>query len=259
MTVFVNESGPRDAPGVVLLHGLSTSGWMWREQAAALVGDLHVLIPDLPGHGLSNDHPWVSLSDTVRVVADVIASRTPSGRAHVVGLSLGGYVAARLAADVPEVVESAIVSGVNVLPFPHPAVMRFAGRVMAPFATSTPVLRANARTLRVPEEDFQAYRASARTMAKGTIGRVTGDVMAFRVPAAAGASPCRLLAVAGGDENELIIRSLPELAAGFASGSARIAPGTGHAWNGEAPELFTAMIRAHIADAPLPEGLRAID
>ncbi|PRY30917.1 alpha/beta fold hydrolase [Umezawaea tangerina] len=259
MTVFVNELGPRDAPSVVLLHGLSTSGWMWREQAAALVGDLHVLIPDLPGHGLSNDHPWISLSDTVRVVADVIASRTPSGRAHVVGLSLGGYVAALLAADAPEVVDSAIVSGVNVLPFPNPAVMRLAGRVMGPFATSGPVLRANARTLRVRDEDFQAYRASAKAMAKGTIGRVTGDVMAFRVPAAAGTSPCRLLAVAGGDENELILRSLPRLAAGFAAGSARIASGMGHAWNGEEPGLFTAMIRAHVADSPLPEGLSAVE
>jgi hypothetical protein len=51
------------------------------------------------------------------------------------------------------------------------------------------------------------------------------------------------------------IRSLPELAAGFRHGSARFAPGVGHAWNGEAAALFTAMIRAHVAHAPLPHEL----
>ncbi|MEO6089215.1 MAG: alpha/beta fold hydrolase [Umezawaea sp.] len=259
MTVFVNELGPRAAPTVVLLHGLSTSGWMWRDQVASLAEDLHVLVPDLPGHGRSNDRPWVSLADTVLAVADLIVARSPSGRAHVVGLSLGGYIAAQLAADVPAVVDSAIVSGVNALPFPNPAVMRLAGRVMSPFLTSGPVLRANARTLRVPEADFEEYRASAKAMSRGTIRRVTEDVMSFRVPATADTSPCRLLAVAGGDEHELVIRSLRELATGFPSGDARIAPGLGHAWNGEAPDLFTAMIRAHIADTALPAALRAVD
>ncbi|HWO63130.1 MAG TPA: alpha/beta fold hydrolase [Umezawaea sp.] len=259
MTVFVNESGPPAAPAVVLLHGLSTSGWMWRDQVASLEEDLHVLVPDLPGHGRSNDHPWVSLADTVRAVADLIADRSPSGRAHVVGLSLGGYVAAMLAAEVPAVVDSAIVSGVNTLPFPRPAMMRLAGRVMSPFATSGPVLKANAKALRVPEADFEEYRASAKAMSRGTVGRVTEEVMSFRVPTSAGASPCRLLAVAGGDEHELVIRSLRELASGFPSGDARIAPGLGHAWNGEAPDLFTATIRAHITNTALPAALRTLD
>jgi hypothetical protein len=70
--------------------------------------------------------------------------------------------------------------------------------------------------------------------------------------------PCRLLAVAGGQEHELILRSLPRLADGFAHGAARTAPGVGHAWVGQAPDLFSAMVRAHVADTALPDELSRV-
>jgi pimeloyl-ACP methyl ester carboxylesterase len=227
---------------------------MWQRIAPVLAADFHVLVPDLPGHGRSARR-WKSLADTVEAVAEVIRSRTAAGRAHVVGLSLGGYVAALLAADQPAVVRSVVVSGVNVLPFPHPAMMRLLGRVMGPFATSAAIVRANAKALKVPAADYAGYRAAAKEMARGTFARVGDEVTAFQVPAAAGSSPCRLLAVAGANENDMILRSLPALVEGFAQGEARIVPGVGHAWSGEAPELFTAMVRAHIARTPLPAEL----
>ena len=228
---------------------------MWRRLAAALASDLHVVIPDLPGHGRSNSRPWVSMADTVAAVAEVVRSSSVSGRAHVVGLSLGGHVAVQLAADVPEVLESAIGSGVNVLPFPHPAMMRLAGLAMGPFMSSGPMLRANAKALGVPAADFDDYRAAAKAMRPGTFRRVGAELMTFGIPATAAASPCRLLAVAGADEHELILRSLPKLADGFARGAARTAPGVGHAWVGQALDLFAAMVRAHVADTALPDEL----
>jgi pimeloyl-ACP methyl ester carboxylesterase len=257
VTLYVDEFGRGNNSTIVLLHGVGTSGWMWRKLSAALGSDLHVVIPDLPGHGRSNGRPWASMADTVAAVAEVICSSSPLGRAHVVGLSLGGHVAVQLAADVPEVVESAIVSGVNVLPFPHPVMMRLGGLVMAPFLSSGPMLRANAKALGVPAEDFDDYRAAARSMRPGTFRRVGAELMTFGVPAAAATSPCRLLAVAGENEHELILRSLPKLADGFPRGTARTAPGVGHAWVGQAPELFSAMVRAHVADVALPGGLSA--
>jgi pimeloyl-ACP methyl ester carboxylesterase len=256
VTIFVDELGNEHTPTVVLLHGLGTSGWMWQRLAAALVHDLHLLVPDLPGHGRSGGRPWVSMADTADAVAELIRSRAPAGRAHVVGLSLGGYVTVRLAADRPDVLESALVSGVNVLPFPRPGLIRLAGLVMAPFMTSGPVLRANAKALRVPAEDFAEYAASARAVVRGTFRRVGNEAVAFRVPTAAATSPCRLLAVAGEHEQDLILRSLLELAHVFPNGQARIAPGVGHGWVGETPELFAEMVRAQVAGVEPPAGLR---
>ncbi|MFG1603754.1 alpha/beta fold hydrolase [Actinoplanes sp. NPDC049265] len=254
MDSYVDNLGRGNTDAVVLLHGLGTSGWMWHRIAPVLAEDFHVLVPDLPGHGRSG-RAWVSLADTVGAVAELVRSRTASGRAHVVGLSLGGYVAALLAANEPAVVRSVVVSGVNVLPFRHPTIMRLFGRIIGPFATSGPVVRANAKALKVPAGDLAGYRSAAKEVARGTYARVGDEVTVFEVPAGAGSSPCRLLAVAGANENDMILRSLPILAEGFARGDARVVPGVGHAWSGEEPELFTAMLRAHIADAGLPPSL----
>ncbi|MFD2091387.1 alpha/beta fold hydrolase [Blastococcus deserti] len=105
------EAGSRDAPTVVLLHGLGTSGWMWDRLVSALGDDLHLVVVDLPGHGRSRTRPWVSLHDTATAVADVVARHAAAGSAHLVGLSLGGYVAATLAAARPDLVPSALSAG----------------------------------------------------------------------------------------------------------------------------------------------------
>lgn len=48
---FYLESGPVDAPPVVLIHGLSATNASMLPLIPPLSGDFHVLAPDLPGHG----------------------------------------------------------------------------------------------------------------------------------------------------------------------------------------------------------------
>lgn len=253
MTLSLRESGPAEAPTVVLFHGVGTSGWMWRRLVRDLEADLHLLNVDLPGHGRSRAQPWQSLADTVASIAQVIRERAHGGVAHLVGLSLGGYVAADLAASAPDIVPSAVLSGVNVLPFPHPRLMRAAGRLMGPVMTRGPVLRANARALGIPEEDFDGYAEAARMMVPGTFQRVGAELMDYRIPARAGTSTSRVLALAGEREHELIVRSLREVSTAFPRGQHRVVPAVGHAWNGEAPELFAHVVTCHVHDDPLPE------
>ena len=255
MALHFQETGPSGADTVVLLHGVGTTGWMWRSLVQTLGEDLHVLNVDLPGHGASAGIAWTTMADTVNAVADLIAAEAHDAVASVVGLSLGGYVGLDLAASRPDLVPSAVVSGVNVLPFPRPALMRAAGYAMVPFMTRTPMLRANARALGVPAEDFDGYAEAARSMARGTFLRVGRELMDYRVPQAAGSSRTRVLAVAGQKEHPLIRRSQAVIAAGFPEGRARIVPDVGHAWNGERPALFADVVRAQVAAGPLPDGL----
>ncbi|WP_165362900.1 alpha/beta fold hydrolase [Promicromonospora panici] len=255
MTLTVDEFGPSDAPPVVLLHGVGTTGWMWTRQIAALSNELRLLVLDLPGHGRSRAVPWTSLADTASLVADLVAERTTDGRAHVVGLSLGGYVTLHLAATAPRTVSSALVSGVNVLPLPGSGRLRVLSALITPVMSWGPVVRANARALRVPEADLPGYTAAARTTSPRAFRRASDEALDYRVPVDAGASPVPLLAVAGEREHDLTRRSQSRIADAFPAGQARLAPGVGHAWNGERPDLFTAMVRAAVAGAPLPQEL----
>ena len=73
---------------------------MWAEQVRHLSDRFHCVTIDLPGNGASHEVPWRSFDDSAAAVAAVIAA-TPAGHAHVVGLSLGGYVAITLIARHP--------------------------------------------------------------------------------------------------------------------------------------------------------------
>ena len=251
------EAGDPAAPVVVLLHGVGTSSWMWGRLVRDLADEVRVVSVDLPGHGDSAGTPWTSMGDAVARVADLVRAVAPAG-AHVVGLSLGGYLALDLAAAHPGLLMSATASGVNVLPFPRPGLMRAAGRVMSPLMSSGVMLRANARALGVQPADFDGYAAAARAMAPGTFLTVGSELMDYAVPSAAATSTCRVLAVAGGSEQALILRSLPLIAAAFPRGRAGIAPGVGHAWNAQAPELFGLVVRAQLTDSALPAGLTPV-
>ena len=51
--VFFRESGPADAPVILLLHGFPTSSFQYRELIPRLADRYHVIAPDLPGFGFT--------------------------------------------------------------------------------------------------------------------------------------------------------------------------------------------------------------
>ena len=99
---------------VVLVHGLRTSRTMWRAQVEALerVGRTVVAV-DLPGHGTRTHEPF-TLDASVDTVTGAIDDL--GGRAVVVGLSLGGYVALRHAARSPEQVAGVLAASCSTRP-----------------------------------------------------------------------------------------------------------------------------------------------
>jgi len=58
LNIFYRESGPKDAPTILLLHGYPTSSHMFRNLIPVLAKKYHVIAPDLPGFGFSDapDH-----------------------------------------------------------------------------------------------------------------------------------------------------------------------------------------------------------
>lgn len=61
--------------------------------------------------------------------------------------------------------------------------------------------------------------------------------------------------MAGGGKTDIILQAVRDIAALLPNAEGRLAPGCGHGWNVEAPDLFNAMLRASLANAPLPAGL----
>jgi pimeloyl-ACP methyl ester carboxylesterase len=99
-------------PELVLLHGGAQNAHTWDTVALALRRPL--IAVDLPGHGRSDWRPdrdyWpVRNAEAIAAVASALAGRA----AAVVGMSLGGLTAIRLAATRPDLVRRLVVVDVT--------------------------------------------------------------------------------------------------------------------------------------------------
>jgi pimeloyl-ACP methyl ester carboxylesterase len=102
--------GAEGGAPVVLVHGLGGCAANWVDVAPRLAGKRRVLIPELPGHGLSTPLPAVP---NLAVFADrvvLVAEREGMLPAAFVGHSLGGVVALRLALRRPDDVSSLVLA-----------------------------------------------------------------------------------------------------------------------------------------------------
>lgn len=112
--IFVTDTGG-EAPPVVLLHGggPGASGVSnYSRNIDALAGSYRVIVPDMPGYGRSAkrfDHsdPFGFLAGAIRGLLDEMGITT----AHLVGNSLGGAAALRLALDAPHRVGKLVLMG----------------------------------------------------------------------------------------------------------------------------------------------------
>ena len=114
---------------VLLIHGYTANGNLnWRAPGIeqALAEHYRVLMPDVRGHG-GSDAPSEG-QHGIHVVEDMVRLLDHAGaqQAHVVGYSMGGMIAIKLATVHPEHVRSLLVGGMGWLQEGSDSVKKFA-------------------------------------------------------------------------------------------------------------------------------------
>ncbi|MFL5671835.1 MAG: alpha/beta fold hydrolase [Chloroflexota bacterium] len=104
---FLDWGGPPEAPGVLLVHGLSNTAWSWAPVARRLLALRRVVAMDLRGHGLSDSptegYDEDTLADDVVAVAEGSGLlEGPADRVVLAGHGFGAVVAAWAAAGMGE-------------------------------------------------------------------------------------------------------------------------------------------------------------
>ncbi|MDR6663790.1 alpha/beta hydrolase [Rhizobium sp. 1399] len=99
--IAYREAGTQDAPKLLLLHGFPTSGHMFRDLIPLLADRYHIIAPDLPGFGQSDD-PAVNSFDSIADTIDRFTEIVGFDRYAVYVFDYGAPTGFRLAVKHPE-------------------------------------------------------------------------------------------------------------------------------------------------------------
>jgi pimeloyl-ACP methyl ester carboxylesterase len=243
-------------PPLVLVHGATEDGRVWRPQLAGLADEFTVVAWDEPGAGRSSDVPaGFGLTDYARCLAALIEALA-LGPVHLGGLSWGGTVVQELYRHRPDLVATLIL------------VDTYAGwKGSLPEAEVAARVEGARRMLAAPPDEFDPTLP----------GLFAGDPPAEFVPLleamAADVRPAgmrtALRAMAEADQRDLLpriavptlliwgeldVRSPLSVARRFEQAipdaELVVIPGAGHVSNLEQPEAFNDAVRAFCRDHP---------
>jgi pimeloyl-ACP methyl ester carboxylesterase len=230
LTVHYEVTG--EGPAVVLIHGLSGSGRWWAYNVPALAQRYRVYNVDLIGFGRSRGQRlvlweaagWLTKWLHVAGIA----------QAHLVGHSMGGYIATEVAATAPEAVRRLVL--VDALVFPMgPGLVRHA----LDLARATRYMTPN--FLHVLVDD--ALRAGSRTM-----WRATREVLSADLSNRLGSVKAETLVVWGENDTLLGLELGRKLAEQLGRASFVCVQGAGHNPMWDRPQRFNELLLDFLAD-----------
>lgn len=260
--VRYRETGPPDAPPVVLIHGLTRSLADWTPQHALLDADFRVISLDLPGYGrsepLEKPHTLVNLAAFVERVLDALGVREPI---HLCGNSLGGATALQIAVTEPtRVADLALFNSAGFGTEVTPALRVLGVRPLAPYllrpswhgAARTERSLFFDKTLATPERiayadalNHRPWGAQVLLETGADLGDVWGTHRRWRAELLGRAADLGLpILVAWGLDDEILpARHLDSVITHFPQARTHLFPRCGHVPMLEQPEATAELLR----------------
>lgn len=243
-------------PRVVFLHGGAQNAHTWDTVIVGL--GVPALAVDLPGHGRSawRDDGDYSPQRNAETLAPVLRELAPAAES-VVGMSLGGLTAVRLAATVPELVRRLTIVDVTPSALQRHSQLSAADRGTVALAQGDRTFPDFASMLEVtamaaPHRDRESLRRglfhNARRLPDGrwtwrydTI-RSVGDFTELWSDVAAITAPTTL--IRGGDSGFVSADDVAEYTRRSPGLRVHVVPGSGHSVQSDQPRALVELLRA---------------
>jgi pimeloyl-ACP methyl ester carboxylesterase len=251
----VEDSGEGGST-VLFSHGLLYSLRMWDAQIAALRSRFRCVAYDHRGQGESESATTGLDMDTLADDAVALIESLRIGPVHFIGMSMGGFVAMRVAARRPELVRSLVLVDTSAGPEPPENIPRYrrlewvarwfgtrpvAGRVEAIMhgasARKDPARAADLRAWR--QRLIQADAIVMNRAVEGVLTRQSALPLLPRIR-------CPTLVMVGEEDVATVPARSEELVAGIAGARLVRIPRAGHMSPIDAPEAVTTELRTFL-------------
>ncbi|XID94164.1 alpha/beta fold hydrolase [Paenibacillaceae bacterium WGS1546] len=256
--VQVRENGNNNAPLILFLHGGGVSGWMWEQQMRDFAA-YRCLAPDLPGHGSKHADVGFSIQRSAEEYIRLLEENANGQKIIVVGFSLGAQVLIQMLSMKPNLIDCAIINSALVKP------MKIAKRWIGPtIKMSHPLVKIRwfsklqARTLYIPEKDFERYYEESCRMKQETLARVMEENMSFEIPPGFREATGSILVTVGAKEKAVMKKSAAEIVQANPNCRGAIIPNIGHGASLAMPDFFNRMAEDWIREGAFPERCKEI-
>ncbi len=235
LRMYYDEDGSAAAPSLVLLHGFQQSGDMWQHQTPVFARHHRLLIPDLRGHGRTDNPGGLPAMNHRQFARDIVAFCAALGitRAAFCGESTGAMLLLTLGLDAPSLPRALILAGGT---YEYDAQIRAWWRTQTPDSLVRDQAAAQARHIALGPDHWR--RVSEAFIALGTHAHSED----FPAAAELAGIHAPTLIVHGDRDFFFPIRIPTEMYHLLPDAELCILPKTGHAPPLERPEWFNTIV-----------------
>ncbi len=253
------ETGQRDGIPLILLHGVTDSLHSWKPFTDALQPSIRAIALTQRGHGDSSK-PEGGYYESAAFSADIAAFMDAKGlsHAHIVGHSMGTWIAQRFARDYPERVDSLTLIGGFTGLGGNAAVAELADALHTMGETVDPVFVRDfqASTLATPvQPGFLDLVVAESLKVPARVWRATFDAMIAERPAKTRIA-CPALLMAGAKDALFDDADRKRLAANFTAPRSILYEQLGHAPHWEDPQATARDVARFVSELTLRPQLR---
>lgn len=255
MELYFKETGKNNDETIVFVHGGGLSGWMWDKQLEAF-SDYHCIIPDLPEHGKSAEIKPFTIKSAAEMIIDIIKNHAHGGKAHLVGLSLGGQVAVQILSTAPDVVNRALISGTMVREYYGSKTLKLINiwlKIYVLFKNTDFFIKWGMKGNGASAEYFENFKEDMDILTLSCLKNIYRENALFRISGDLCKVKNPVLIIAAEREMKYVSGSVKDLNKCLSNSKKYIVPNVMHNWALDAPETFNSVSRAWIKDKQVIE------
>jgi pimeloyl-ACP methyl ester carboxylesterase len=270
-TIWYTTAGTPSKPALLLLHGIFNSNREFHDVCPYLEKDFQIILVDLPGHSHSrspklNDYRIPQIASEL---ATLIKKVSPTGKAHIAGVSYGGFIGLELARSHSDVVESLFESGGAPFGFKERGFVCDSDKVYKLMNVGMQLPDCLYYFMQAKDgvhKDEVLREESKANFSLNLIKNGFGSALEITMKSIEEIKGVRVLAIAGGKQDNVDMTQQMGRAFQISSGhkdkggsKAVVIKKAIHTWDDQFPELFARGIKAWATGSNLPEEFEELD
>jgi pimeloyl-ACP methyl ester carboxylesterase len=255
--LYTLETGNKNNPAIVFLHGGGLSSKSWQPVVERLSTEFFCLAPDLPEQGKSFSIKPFTLDDAANRIVEIIRTKVPTKKAHIVGLSLGGALALTMMRLCPDVINRVMVTGTAAKLGKELGKFSIASLWMLKLYSPKTLVEMTIKQQGIPGS-YRDLVYDDLLLTGSDLGfnkSVILEIMNMELPLQ---NKLPLLACVGSKETIPAKQAAKKLTQTVPNTRGVVVPGLNHVWALQDPQMFANTVRAWVGGKQLPAELKPI-